>query len=58
MQNAYLNHESSLAYKLTLDFLKNYVLDIYIDSTKNTVISNYLDKNAQDILLIYSKVKI
>ena len=53
VQRAYQELNYSKVHRLSLDFLKTYIFDFYLDATKNLVISQYRDPLAQECLYIY-----
>ena len=56
VDKAYENYDISKVYRLILDFVKNYVWDIYVQGTKSFLISNPLDKTSYTIVYMYSRI--
>ena len=53
---AYENMEFEEIMKLIVDFVKSYIIDIYIPGTKNLIISQPTSKKTFETLYVYNKV--
>ncbi|EAR89275.2 isoleucyl-tRNA synthetase protein (macronuclear) [Tetrahymena thermophila SB210] len=56
MHRAYQQLDYATNVDLTMDFIKNWVYDFFLDSTKNFIISNPVDPKTQEYLFVYSKI--